>query len=106
MIRRITVLAAVLALVVPAAASAMPSDPLAQERYYSSYGEPAPSDPLAQERYYSSYGEPAPVVQPTVSAVPADDDAPWKTLALVSGALVLALLGAEAVTLTRLRRAT
>jgi hypothetical protein len=105
MFRWITVLAAVLALAVPTAAAAQ-SDPLAQERYYSSYGGPAQSDLLAQERYYSSYGEPAPVAAPAVPAVPADDDAPWKALAIVSGALVVALLGAEAFTLARLRRAT
>jgi hypothetical protein len=104
MFRWITVLAAVLALAVPTAAAAQ-SDPLAQERYYSSYGEPAQSDLLAQERYYSSYGEPAAAASPA-PAVPADDGAPWKALALVSGALVVALLGAEAVTLARLRRAT
>jgi hypothetical protein len=38
-----------------ASASAGPRD---EERYYSSYGDPAASSALAQERYYSSYGEP------------------------------------------------
>ena len=89
MIRRIAVLAAALALVVPAAASATPDV----------------SSSLAQERYYSSYGEPEPAATPA-PAVPADDDAPWKVLAIVSGALVLALLAAEVATLARLRRAT
>jgi hypothetical protein len=104
MFRTIIVLAAVLALAVPVAAAAQ--SPLEQERYYSSYGEPAQSDSLAQERYYSSYGEPEPAAAPAADAAPADDDAPWKALALVSGALVLALAAAEAVTLARLRRAT
>jgi hypothetical protein len=128
MIRRITVLVAVLALVVPAAASAAQSDvsaALAQERYYmGSDGEtaatpaPAPSAitrALAEERYYmGSDGETAatPAAAPAGSATPkpapavADDDMPWKALAIGSGALVLALLGAELVTVARLRRAT
>jgi hypothetical protein len=38
-----------------ASASAGPRD---EERYYSSYGEPAVPSALAQERYYSSYPEP------------------------------------------------
>jgi hypothetical protein len=109
MIRRIAVLATVLALAVPAAASATPnaSSQIAQERYYSSYGD-ARQDlaaAAAQERYYSSYGEPEPAANPAPST-PAGDDAPWKVLAIVSGALVFALLAAEIVTLTRLRRAT
>ena len=47
---------------------------LAQERYYSSYGEPAPTDAatsaaLAQERYYSSYGDPEPLTVRSAGAV-------------------------------------
>jgi hypothetical protein len=88
MTRTIVVLIAVLALAVPAAASAQSdvSSALAQERYYGSYGGAAS----------------APAAAP---AVP-DDAAPWKAIAIGSGALVLALLGAELVTLARLRRAT
>jgi hypothetical protein len=88
MTRTIAVLVAVLALTVPATAPAR-SDV---------------SSALAQERYYSSYGEAASAPAPA-PAVPADDE-PWKALAIGSGALVLALLGAELVTLARLRRAT
>jgi hypothetical protein len=86
MFRTIAVLVTVLALAVPAAATAQP-------------------DPLAQERYYGSYGEPAPAAAPA-PATPADGGEPWRTLAIASGALVLALIGAEIVTLARLRRAT
>jgi hypothetical protein len=92
MTRTIAVLAAVLALAVPAAAAAQ-SD------------QSDVSRALAQERYYmGSDGEPAatPAPAPAVS----DDGMPWKALAIGSGALVLALLGAELVTLARLRRAT
>jgi hypothetical protein len=89
MTRTIAVLIAVLALAVPAAAPAQ-SDV---------------SSALAEERYYSSYGDAASARAPAAPATPADD-APWKALAIGSGALVLALLGAELVTLARLRRAT
>jgi hypothetical protein len=88
MSRTIAVLIATLALAVPAMASAQADS----------------SSSLAQERYYSSYGDAASAPAPA-PAVPADD-APWKALAIGSGALVLALLGAEIVTLARLRRAT
>jgi hypothetical protein len=58
---------------------------LAQEHYYSSYGEPQPIDAAtaaarAQERYYSSYGEPKPMTQPQSPAP--SDDAPWLPIAL------------------------
>jgi hypothetical protein len=50
----LSVLACTLTIAAPA--SAGPRD---QERYYSSYGDPAPtSSALAQEKYYSSYGKP------------------------------------------------
>jgi hypothetical protein len=63
---------------------------------------------LAQERYYSSYGEPAALPAPTPAPVPAvaSDSGAWKVVALGAGALVLVLCGAELVTLSRLRRAT
>jgi hypothetical protein len=106
MIRRITVLAAVLALVVPAAASAAQSDvsrALAQERYYmGSAGEPAATPAPAP----AATPAPAPAATPAPAPALSHDDAPWKALAIGSGALVLALLGAELFTLARLRRAT
>ena len=50
---------------------------------------------LAQQQYYSSYGEPTPI--PSRSAAP-DDDSPWLTIglgvgliALVAGAIALAV---------------
>lgn len=90
MSRTIAVLVAVLALAVPAVAPAQ-SDV---------------SSALAQERYYSSYGDAAAAPAATPAPAVPDDDAPWKAIAIGSGALVLALLGAELVTLARLRRAT
>ena len=78
---------------------------LAQERYYSSYGEPATTDAatsaaLAQERYYSSYGEPEPL---TVAHAPEpSDDAQWLPIAL-SVSVALAILAASATTARRLR---
>jgi hypothetical protein len=97
MTRRIALLAAVLGLAVPAAAPASQSDlsaALAQERYYMGYDEPGPAHAAPAT---------APATAPTV---PADDDMPWKALAIGSGGLVLVLLGTELVTLARLRRAT
>jgi hypothetical protein len=78
---------------------------LAQERYYSSYGEPATTDAAtsaaeAQERYYSSYGEPEPL---TVAQAPEpSDDAQWLPIAL-SVAVTLAILAASATAARRLR---
>jgi hypothetical protein len=78
---------------------------LAQERYYSSYGEPETIDAgtsaaEAQERYYSSYGEPEPL---TVAQSPEpSDDAQWLPIAL-SGAVVLAIVAASAALARRLR---
>ena len=57
---------------------------------------------LSQERYYSSYGEPA-ASQPRVVTVEKTDAGAWKALAVGAGALVLVLCGAELVTLGRLR---
>jgi hypothetical protein len=90
MTRRITLLIALaLALAVPAAASAQSSDSAAR----------------AQERYYSSYGEPASTPADAQSAATPDAGS-WKALAIGGGALVLVLGAAELVTLGRLRRAT
>jgi hypothetical protein len=63
--------------------------------------EPAvESAALAQERHYSSYGEPAPL---TVSqSPPPSDDAPWMPIALAA-AVVLAILAASAPQVRRLR---
>ena len=57
---------------------------------------------LSQERYYSSYGEPA-ASQPRVVTVEKNDAGAWKALAVGAGALVLVLCAAELVTLGRLR---
>jgi hypothetical protein len=77
----------------------------AQGRYYSSYGEPETSDAgtsaaQAQERYYSSYGEPEPL---TVAQSPEpSDDTPWLPIAL-SVAAALAVVAASATLVRRLR---
>ena len=76
---------------------------LAQERYYSSYGETETADAgtaaaLAQERYYSSYGEPAPLTLPQPPAPP--DETPWLPIALS----IAIALGIVALTATLLRR--
>jgi hypothetical protein len=77
----------------------------AQERYYSSYGEPQPIDTgtaaaRAQERYYSSYGEPEPLTLPR-SPSPSDDT-PWLPIAL-SIAVTLVMVTAGVTHLRRLR---
>ena len=79
----------------------------AQERYYSSYGEPQPIDigtatatARAQERYYSSYGEPEPLTPPQ-SPSPSDDT-PWLPITL-SIAITLVIVTASATHLRRLR---
>jgi hypothetical protein len=81
---------------------------LAQERYYSSYGEPEAIDAAtaaaeAQERYYSSYGEPQPR---TVAQPPApSDDTPWLPIALsVAAALAIVAAGATLARRPRIRR--
>jgi hypothetical protein len=71
---------------------------LAQERYYSSYGQPETTDAAtatakAQERYYSSYGEPKPLTV-TQSSEPSDHT-PWLPIAL-SVAVALAVVAASA----------
>ena len=78
---------------------------LAQERYYSSYGEPetidaATSAAKAQERYYSSYGTPEPL---TVAQSPEpSDDTPWLPIA-ISVAFALTVVAASATLTRRLR---
>ena len=72
---------------------------LAQERYYSSYGDASDANDSsaaldanqtqiqsarAQERYYSSYGEPEPLVAPQPPAP--SDDTPWLPIALAIAA--------------------
>jgi hypothetical protein len=93
--------------VAPAGASerAQAAGALAQERYYSSFGEPGTSNAgtsaaEAQERYYSSYGEPEP---PTVaqSSEPSDNTR-WLPIAL-SLAVTLAIVAASATLTRRLR---
>jgi hypothetical protein len=85
--------------------SADNSAALAQERYYSSYGDAASatasdSPALAQERYYSSYGDAEPLTLAQAPAV--SDDTPWLeiSLSVVAG---LALLAAAAVEVRRVR---
>jgi len=78
---------------------------LAQERYYSSFGEHGMTDAAAsaaeaQERYYSSYGEPEPL---TVAQAPEpSDDGQWLPIAL-SVSVALAILAASATAARRLR---
>jgi hypothetical protein len=80
----------------------------AQERYYSSYGEPRPIDvgtaaAGAQERYYSSYGKPEPLTPPQ-SPSPSDD-MPWLPIALsIAITLVVATAGATHLRRLRVRR--
>jgi Protein of unknown function (DUF4242) len=77
----------------------------AQERYYSSYGEPETIDAdmsaaKAQERYYSSYGNYSPL---TVAQSPEPSDGtPWLPIAL-SVALALAIVAASTTLARRLR---
>ena len=78
---------------------------LAQERYYSSYGEPETSDPgtsaaEAQERYYSPYGEPEPLTR--AQSPEPSDDTPWLPIAL-SAAVALAIVAASTTLARRLR---
>jgi hypothetical protein len=105
-LRRSAALGALLcAALVPATAgvaSAAP-DPLAQERYYSSYGTPDSSPALAQERYLSSYGEPEPLTLPQAPAP--TDDTPWLPIALsITTALVIVAASATQLRRLRLRR--
>jgi len=73
---------------------------LAQERYYSSYGDPSTSAAQAQERYYSSYGKPEPL---TVAQSPAPaGDTQWLPIALW-GAVLLAIVAVGAAVGRRLR---
>jgi hypothetical protein len=89
------------ALLVPATGGAAfaAADPLAQERYYSSYGNSDSSLAQAEERYYSSYGDPEPLTPPQSPAP--STQAPWLPIALsIAGALAIV-----AASTTQLRRA-
>ena len=98
-------LASALTGVAPASANERTQAALAQERYYSSYGQPETSDArtaaaLAQERYYSSYGETEPM---TIAQSPdPSDDTPWLPIAL-SATVALAMIAASATLAHRLR---
>ena len=101
-----SLLACALTGVAPASAMDRTRDAaLAQERYYSSYGEPEAIDAdtaaaAAQERYYSSYGESEPL---TVTQSPQPtDDTPWLPIAL-SVAVALTIVAASATMARRLR---
>jgi hypothetical protein len=88
------------------AAAAQASDAArAQERYYSSYGEPRPIDSgtaaaRAQERYYASYGKPEPVTPP--QSLSPSDDVPWLPIA-PSIVITLVVVTASATQFRRLR---
>ena len=84
---------------------------LAQERYYTSYGNstatddnvtPAADSALAQECYYTSYGEPEPLTRPQ-SPVPSDDT-PWLPIALSIAGLLIVATSATQLRRLRLRR--
>jgi hypothetical protein len=93
------------ALLVPATGGAAiaAADPLAQERYYSSYGNPDSSPAQAEERYYSSYGDPEPLSSPQSPAP--SDEAPWLTISLsIAGALAIAAAAATRLRRVRIRR--
>jgi hypothetical protein len=83
------------------AANAAAADPLAQESYYSSYGEHGlPPTGEAQEQYYSSYGEPEPL-----GAAPSSDDGPWLPIVLsLGGALVVVAVSTTQARRVRIRR--
>jgi hypothetical protein len=97
-------LASALTGVAPAGASER-AGALAQERYYSSFGQPDTTDARtsaakAQERYYSSYGASDPL---TVAPSPEpSDDAQWLPIALLVS-VALAILAASATLARRLR---
>ena len=111
--RRIIICAIVFALLAPALTGVAPASAnersqaaaLAQERHYSSYGDPTTIDAgtaaaQAQEAYYSSYGEPASL---TVAQSPeSSDDLPWLPIAL-SIAAALAIGVASTTVARRLR---
>ena len=91
-------LLAVLALTSTARAAA---DPLAQERYYSSFGTPATELAHAQEHAYMTYGEPAPLSVPHADSPTSDTS--WLPLAMAVVALTVAL-GAIQVGRVHVRR--
>jgi hypothetical protein len=93
------------ALLVPATGDAAfaAADPLAQERYYSSYGTPDSSPAQAEERYYSSYDEPEPLTAAQSPA--ASDETPWMPIAVsIAGALAIVAVSATQFRRVRIRR--
>jgi hypothetical protein len=89
------------ALLAPATAASAAADPLAQERQYMSQPAAGPSQrPVAQEQYYSSYGDPEPLSAPP-SPSPANET-PWLPIAL-SAVLALAAAGVGASRFRRVR---
>jgi hypothetical protein len=96
----------------PDARDAGTSAPLAHPQPLKDYGKnaatgdhvtPDSSPALAQERYFSSYGEPEPLTQPQSPAP--SDDTPWLPIALaITGALVIVAASATQLRRLRLRR--
>ena len=73
---------------------------LAQEQSYMGGGKPDSSAAIAQERYYSSYGEPEPLTLPQPADPP--DHTPWLAIGL-SLAAAVATIALSATQLRRLR---
>jgi hypothetical protein len=103
--RSAQLLAIACALLVPAATANAAADPLrAPERYYMSFA-PAeePRGPVAQEQYYSSYGDPKPLSAP--QSPPPSNDTPWIALTLsIAGALAIVAVSATQLRRIRVRR--
>ena len=78
-------------------------NPVAQERYYASFGTADTSGALAHEQYLGSYGETQPLSSPQAPAAP--DDSPWLPIALaIAGALVIVAASASQLRRLRIRR--
>jgi hypothetical protein len=90
------------ALLAPAATASAAADPLAQERQYMSQPGAGPSqEPVPQEQYYSSYGEPEPLSAPPAPA----NETPWLPIAISAAlAMALAAVGASRFRRVRVRR--
>jgi hypothetical protein len=105
-IQSLAISCALLLSAIGGAAAAQASDVArAQERYYSSYGEPRPIEvgtaaARAQERYYSSYGKPEPLTPPQ-SPSPSDD-MPWLPIAL--SIVITVVVATASATRLRIRR--
>lgn len=90
-------------LLVPAmcGAAIAAAQPLKEERYYSSYANPASSPAQAVEQYYASYGDPEPL---SPSPAPSND-APWLLISLsIAGALVIVAASTTQLRRVRIRR--